>query len=458
GGDIHIENLGSSLALLDSEINTQVNNGHFLGGEIIIQSGLFSLDNTTISAQTDTGFGAFIGIGVDSMTASNNSLINAISQGVGGDIIIIGTGPGSSLSLESGTTISADANVTIPTGGRAGDIFLTGFDTVALDFATLSSSVTGTGIVSEGNPGNIGIDALTSILVSNSVIETETDITFAAGGSNLLEGGVVRLTTPDLNISNSSISTVTQGEDNAGLILMEGTGVPGSTLNITGSAVFSDTFSNVDVATITDEGNAAAGDIRVLDFDVVTLLNSSLTSSSFGVPQNPGEEVGAAGSIDIANIGDVFLTDSSIASTAIQSSGGSITIDTWGNQIDLINSSLNTEVSSGDGTGGSIALNSHNISLDDSLVSVVTATGTGGTIDIDVGSSFTATNVSVIKGSSLGDGGDITITGGGMGSSFFLGPDPEVPLSEGSQINADLNAEIPDAGSAGNITIANFGT
>ncbi|NIW48319.1 MAG: hypothetical protein GWN14_00820, partial [candidate division Zixibacteria bacterium] len=73
-----------------------------------------------------------------------------------------------------------------------------------------------------------------------------------------------------------------------------------------------------------EEGKASAGTINISGFEEATLVNSDIASTSEGGLPDFSLQGGAAGSINITNMGDIFLTDSVINTEALFSTGGSI--------------------------------------------------------------------------------------------------------------------------------------
>ncbi|NIW48318.1 MAG: hypothetical protein GWN14_00815, partial [candidate division Zixibacteria bacterium] len=224
------------------------------GGNVSILSDNVTLNDISfIVAEAIFGIGGSISIEAESITASWGSIF-AISNQQGGDINITGTGPGSSLALNS-SLISTDLGYNSENPDSAGDITVSNFDTITLSNRTLitssigptQTSSPGLKLESGGNAGNISINALSSISLANQSSISTTSTVFFDGSVDNGPGGLINLQAPSISLAGgdlggSSIDSSTRGEDSAGTIDIQGPNLAGSTLNITDSDITSSTF------------------------------------------------------------------------------------------------------------------------------------------------------------------------------------------------------------------------
>lgn len=475
-------------------------------GDVFLEVGNLTLkDSGRISTEVSlfkAGRGGNITVSAtDSIFISHQSSDSFVSAGI--STRTNGSGDGGTISMSTPTLIMNDgtisAGASIISSGRAGDISLNVGSLTLMDGASIDTSTLGVGdggelnitaetvslsgysvnvwgdfIVSgiasitgsEGNGGNIVLDARTLTLTDGSQISAFSSGNGAGGGLNITavtvslsgysvdgernvyssglynsaesEGhaGSISLDVGSLMVSNgATIGTWSRGAGNGGEIR-----IVAETVSLSGYGAISEGIflSSLDSDSFA-EGNA--GNI-ILNAGTLTLTDGAqITSSSRG--DGDGGEVGiTAESVGISGFAvksDGTIFESGLFSSANgEGSGGSILLQA--EDVQLNNKGMISAESTGSGYAGSVSINATDkfLSSDGSVTTEATETD-GGNIQISAGymvhlvdSELTAS----VGGGPETEGGNITI-------------DPEYVILNGSKIIANAFE-----GRGGNIRIS----
>jgi len=252
------------------------------GGNLTIQAGgSVSVVGRSPSGQPVSTILQSLGVDPADADASSGVFSTAGQFGKAGQINI--TTP--SITLADGAKVSVTTSGT----GQAGDIGLT-VGTLALNGgASLDSGTTGA-----GPGGNITITASNAVNSSGGVVSSNT----TAGGT----GGSITIRTPQLQLTNATISATSAGTGDAGSILL---GI-GDTATLTNSSI------------TTSARTADGGNILLTGGDLVYLFDSGLTTSV-------GTGTGKGGNITV-DPEFVVLDHSQVRADAFGGPGGHIII------------------------------------------------------------------------------------------------------------------------------------
>lgn len=373
----------------------------------------------------------------DDVSLSNGSAINALNSvtGDGGSISIYGQ----NINLDGGSLLSTGVaeNLGI-SNGEAGDITLNAAGTVAIESSRIENNVN-PGAAGDGGDINIGSGAL---FLTNS----ELDVGLFGGGN---AGNILIGVLGDISLENSQLfSDVVGGNGGAGDIYI----LAGGRINIADTLLSSDAFSP-GVA-----GNA--GYIAILaPNDSIAIRNSTISTQSDG--ENSTE----------TNIRNKFTTTSTLP--------GMIWI--FGKTISILsNSELNA--SAGSGYAGGINLFAHDtVEIADSKIASDALSadqqsgGYSGFVGIGAGDSVSINNstitaesfgstsgnklnsgfIFIIGGAIASNGSKIStsIANGGIAGSVFLIADDKLILSN-SNIQSNSQSSNPQrSGDAGDIAV-----
>ncbi len=390
--------------------------------------------------------GADIAIGAKNITISGGSqVLNGVSIGTvaASDIVLnatenvtlsgtgslVGngglTGKGGNILVTTGS-LSIDDGASIGTSlfgkGNAGDVMILagGKAFIGDRVSVFSGAFNG----SEGNAGNITIDAESFSTQNSSIIGT-----LVGGRGN--GGNVAIKTKNDAVLSNSSVSSI---------LSADGIGKGGDILFDTGDLVLKEGR----ILTLTS-GQGNAGNITLLARNAIT-TSQGTTSSVISSDVNAGA-VGKGGDINL-NAGKISLTNAFLSNgTAGRGNAGSIGL-TARNEISLdgrtlISSSVET---GGVGNGSDISVRSSTLSVSDSSFLISTAgTGNAGNISIfaDGNVSFAKAFISnSVNSGGIGAGGNVNIKAGSL--SF--------------NDNSFIRASTESQGKTGGINITSPGT
>ncbi len=292
-------------------------------------------------------------------------------------------------------------------GVQSGDIIVSTGTLTLADEGIIRSQSTG-----DGQGGNLIVSATNSMNLSE-----EAEISSVAFNKNI---GDVQITTPQLNIDSSIVSTATEGAGDAGdLTIMS------NVLNLTNGAEITSNTS--------DSGKG--GDLVLASQESISLFsNSSISASSSGTDSTAGN----SGNISLSTEGTFTNDASSVSTSAQQAEGGDITI-VAGENVDLLNQSLISAETKGSNNAGDIQLESgDSILMNDSRITTVAEQADGGNIKLTAPELIHLIDSQIT--SSVG-GGASTVGGN-------INLDPEFIILQNSQILANAFE-----GLGGNITL-----
>jgi filamentous hemagglutinin family protein len=340
--------------------------------------------------------------------------------------------------------------------GNAGDLTIT---TPSLSLSNFSSLVTST--LGIGNAGNIQINVSDSLALNGGSQIQAVGFNTATGNSGTID---IDAQTADLTFDDVLVGSFTANTGIGGDI-----NIKGRSLSLTKTTIFNDTLEETALDKLPNAGN-----INIDIAENITLQDaSSLRSNTFGA--------GNAGNVTI-NAGEVLSLDNSRIESAVRSesatgNGGTIALNS--NSLSLNNSLIGTSTF-GKGDAGNIhisAIDSVNLSGSDrsqiQAASFNTATGNAGNITIDAQTADLNFDNAMVSTTveSTGIGGDINITGKSLSlsntsiASETSGQTALDRLPNAGNINVNIAEDLSlkdgslfgsntfGAGNAGNITV-----
>ena len=294
--------LGGISVAEDSEVNAD----GVGGGRIFIRGGEVFIEDSTLTAQTT---GDEDGRGVDIEAEDSFSLVHSSvntstnAAGKSGDISISGKSSGI-LELVGGarmTTSTFDGN------GNAGNIKIENIGILTLEGGSAVSSFTSD---AKGDAGDVNISAVNQLFLDDSSIFSGVaeDAVGDAGDITLADISEIDL------LDSFIASDVIFGKGDGGTI---------SVTNVGTLSLYSSEFSS----SIQESSAGTAGDIKFDQVDTIFLEENSFIYS--GVVE---DAVGDAGDITLADISEIDLLDSIIASDVIfgKGDGGTISVTNVG--------------------------------------------------------------------------------------------------------------------------------
>ncbi len=365
-----------------TEANTNENSiamtagGDIIGGSLTTTTtNVGGADNITLTANSGT-------IDIDSATAEDNLVLNAVT-------VDVGTLNGRN------TTVTATGAAIVGTANSVADTTITGAS-VTLDNGTIGDALTlnatggdvaGTGIITVGGvidldaTGNVGFGSLTAgnffnVDAGGNITFTaantdENDITMVAGGDII--GGTLRTTT-----------TNPAGADNISLTANNGT------IGITS-------------ATAEDNITLSAATINAGTLDGRTNIVTATGAANVGTANSIGDTSisGASARLDNGTIGGslgIDATGGDISGTGTVTVDGGITLDATGNIAFGSMTALGDRFQAD--AGGNISFTSANSTTDDLEL---TATGSilGGDVDAGLTAIFNANRIVIEDGTAL---------------------------------------------------------
>jgi large exoprotein involved in heme utilization and adhesion len=387
----HVKINAADIAIANESLITSGSFGQGDSGSIFLNttsssigSVLISGDSTLSSTTREQGRAGLIAIKTNSVLLDNSRILSTVDSDASGN----------------GQEIKIEARNLSLTGG-----------------SLISAATYG-----QGNAGNIMVRNADSVSLSDSLIST--GVNQNARG----EGGNVDVQTQSLSLTNGGqISASTESQGNAGNIRID---APNGLVSIqdSSSGLFSQTNSN------TGKGGAIAVTTQAFQIGNGATLNATTNSASDG------------GSITInANTFDAVSGSKLQTTTSGSGNAGNISVNVGdrffldGAGTDLL---ANTAPGSS-GNGGSIEINSTNLSINNGASIGINSSGQGSAgrfLNINAGDEISLTNGFITSGlgnQAIGQGGEINLTAGSLS------------LSNNSQITAQSQG----TGNAGNINI-----
>jgi filamentous hemagglutinin family protein len=447
GGTITVN--ANQLILENQSFLTASTTGAGQGGTIVVtaDTSISLLGNSSITSTTDAaGDGGFVQLTAPTITlegselGKSNIVTSTLGQGSAGNIELNVTelslaqsfisarteGPGqagnitiqgqggsgtsaSDVTLSGSQLVSETLGDGVTTQGNAGSILIETARLLLTDFSQMNTASRG----STGTAGNITVNATEQVIISSSIVESGS-IEAATGDS-----GQVTITSPSVLIENNgSVSTSTEFTGSAGNIT-----VNTNSLRIESGGQITSNSKNIVMETINEFPEFA-------EFFPITGpagQAGAVTVQGFASP---------AQSIVIDGPGSGIFTE-----TAAEGAGGSIILNA--NSVALQNGGTLSATTSGtesSATGGTITVNASQVQVNSGglLTASTTGAGSGGSINVNAGSSFNSNAGTVSSTATRATGGDINISAG-----------QSVTLDNGSVITASSSGE----GNAGNIEI-----
>ncbi len=443
----------------------------------------FNLDFTGISAASGAlgGKGGEISVLADTLTITNRGTITAISSGPdpGGEITIdVG-----SLEVLNGANISASAFGSGPGGMidvTADSILISGVHPeIFMDSITGKSNISRSAISSQaaqygGSAGSIQINAESLQILDGGQLTTET---YGAGNA-----GTIQVSADNVLISGVNEDLKNFVADSGGDPAYAGAGIAaGSSAALLGDQATGDCGDvRIAAAQLTmREGGQITSETSTTGtggYIEVTADHINLYSGAFISAMSSGSSLtGKAGDISIT-AQDTFHSDNgSITTSAEHARGGDIAVSAQ--SMELLNNSLITAESSGEGDAGNIYLGAaDSFLMRDSAVTTEAREADGGNIKVATGymvhlvdSEITASvgggpdtvggNISIdpeyviLKNSRIvanafeGRGGNIDIAS----KVFLADPDSVVDASSALGIDGEVNIRAPISSISGSI-------
>ncbi len=350
----------------------------------------------------ETGDGSTITLNTGHLTLRDGAQITASTFGTGkaGDLVLTvngltelaGTAPDDA--FPSALLAQVEAGAT----GDGGQLTLTTQQLIALDGAQISTAGR-----SGGRGGILTINASDTILLSG----TDASANLTQGSSGLFasaeagstqDGGNLAITTGQLTVENGAkISVDTLGAGQAGtatinvdrLLIREGGLIRAGSFDAgAGNTLVVDASESIDIV-----GTGSIGDTLVRS-SLFTAAESTGNGGSLRVTSprlniREGGEVnaqslgqGAAGNIFLTIPVELRVNNADIRTDAVQSTGGSITIEAGTIQLSG-DGDIRTNVASGAANGGTILVQAEVlVALDDSDILAFAADGAGGDVTL----------------------------------------------------------------------------
>ena len=463
GPDVLLD-VGGTLRIADGSFLISESYGPGAAGDIRIRAGAIEVRGQ--------GPGSFTGISADnyadaagpslSITTGSLQLLNGGFAGTRN----FGPGTGGALSIGADSILASGAInpvtgagvVTLSlstetTDGAAGAMTITTRTLALSDGARISSSTGG-----PGNAGDLTINASERIDISGGLSGIFTATAAGPAGN----AGALTVTTPLLVLGGGVIDSTTVGSGNAGSVLVRvdnmqlrdgaqirsfsggfdesnngalvvGSGRAGNVSVIASAEVSISGSSGVRLSGLLAEtrGSGAGGDVGVQASVLKLYDGGTISSSSLGD--------GRAGNIDIHLTDSLDMRGGSIATRALSSDGGNITVNAP-RLIRLVDSKITTSVESGVGGGGNIAIDPQFVILQNSQIIANAFGGPGGNINIVAGQLIADPATVISASSALGIDGSVNIDAPDTDVSASLAVLPVSLLDAASLLRAGCSA------------------
>jgi filamentous hemagglutinin family protein len=378
-------------------------------GHIYIYGGLFYGDDADVRTASKGNSGD-IHMNASSMTLKNGCHLDSQSygDGDGGDIQLQIT---NQLDMSESTI---QTNVTANDSGNAGHVVISA-NNMRFDNASVIATET-SGI---GYAGQIELTAKDNITITggSEILSKSRGSATGNAGSIILNASKIRMNTSAL------ISADTDGVGDAGNITIQGTELSLSDKSKISSASNSSrqggNAGNIDIQLTqalsmegretaiqtSSKGQGAAGAINISSQNVYLDHEANISSSGTGSENYAGD----AGAIRIFADDTIRLQNKSQLSTLSNyAGGGSVNIES-GRLLHLANSTINTSVLQGWGSGGDIFLKSQLVYINHSIVQAQAENGPGGNIQIQSQQFLESSGNTISASSRLGIDGRVDI-------------------------------------------------
>lgn len=331
--------------------------------------------------------------------------------------------PGGTINVTSTANVTIGGNATTP--GITARSLSTSEIGGTINITAASVNVDGVMTVLGGFDalgGDVSITATGSVVINGSI-----DTTGGDGGSIDIEAGVAP-GAGDVTIGNSAVlkvdATVAGGFGGTLDVVANGDGVEHGHIAVDGVLTATGKTGGEDT------GGGAGGCITITAAGTVTNTRAASTISVAG-----GGPDGDGGEIEInSNHATIVINGKADSGSAgLESSGGSTTIDAFGDV--TINGQLTS--TGGDGGGGEVDLASDSAGVSVARTAVVdvgsTAAGSGGAISVESGVGDSSPRAVVIEGTLAASGG----ANGGAGGTIELDGGDSVRVTSTAVLHAD---------------------
>ena len=408
-GDVNLT-VSGTISLDDTTVSSSVDPGAVGGaGNVNLNAPQISVNNGTVVTSSVAGIGRAGNVNItatDTLTFDNSTATSSIQAG--------GEGTAGVVSINAPQiTLQNNANLTSFTAGigNAGEVSITAGENLRIEDTTISSDVQ-TG--AEGDAGNVSLNA-PSITLTNSFLSSDTSGEGDAGEVSL--NGDNELTVENNSFVSSDV--LSTGVGNAGNVTLNS-----SSITLANSTLSSDTL-----------GEGDAGEVRLNATNEFTVENSQVSSDVFSDAQ------GDAGNISL-NASQLTLTNSALSSNTLgEGNAGEIILNAT-NELTVENSQVSSDVlSSGVGNAGNVSLNSSSTILTNSALSSDTlGEGNAGEVILNATNELTVENSQVssdVFSDAQGDAGNISLNA------------PQLTLT-----NSSLSSDTAGIGDAGEVNLA----
>jgi filamentous hemagglutinin family protein len=363
GGEISTQTLGNSLGGRLSIAAQQVD---IVGNSANLRSDVERQPSTLSATTSDTGNAGNIQLNVRRLQVADNAEISAAASGrLDGSTVSRGA-PGSIL-IQNADSIALATNGVISTEIASGVVIdnqptQSGNINLQTDRLSLTNGAEITASTSgRGNAGNITIRDANAVNLDRSTISSTVN------DGAIGNGGNINLQTDRLNLDRANITANTQGQGNAGNIIVR-------------NAENIDLNDGSTISTAVQQGARGRGGNIDLTSDTLNLDNARITARTAA----PGR----AGNIAINASDSIAANNSTIETRSNNSSSGNVTIAARTVQLQG-NSDIRTQVNRGEGSGGNIALTANSIvAFDDSDIVTRAPEGQGGNITFNTPAFF----------------------------------------------------------------------
>jgi len=479
------------------------------GGNVSINAGSIEVRNGgLISATTlGSGIGGTINVKADSIRLTGDSgasgaptgIRAASGQNLGGSVLV-GTGNGGDIVIESRTPGALDLIVT--DGAQISTETLGSGDGGRIDISVSSlqlsrggniSSASSSSFVGAGVAGNVIVDASDAVVLTEQALITtaavnaqagnisitagsevqisDSKVTAQAGPGAAGRGGNISITADSINIANGGlISATTLGDGAGGTINLAAdsiqltgdngasglpTGIRAASGQNVGGFILVGTGNGGDIViqsrtpgaldlVVTDGAQISTETLGSGDGGRIDISAASLQLSSGGNISSASSDAGAAGNITVTTSGSVVLTDQGLITTAAPNAqGGDITV-TAGDQIQLTDSQITAQA--GPGGGGSITLSAPSMIYLLNSTLTAQAVGDGGNLSIIGPEFFIMNNSGLISKSSSANGGNITIL-----SAYFFQSGSTIDASAPFGLAGTVSVSAPQVDLSGSL-------
>jgi len=466
GGDFVDISSFSQLADIHIKENSLLKTSGENGGSIFIRGGQFVVDNSMIESKTlGSQDGGMINLRANTIFLTNGATIssNTEDSGRGADIDVRATdsitiaGENTDHTKESAIIAkSVREGLVINNSGNAGDIYLEAKNIEVKDGGGISTST-----LSEGNAGNLTINASETILVTGEgkrweKIKASWDGSYIASATfnktkNAGNAGKILIKAKNISLTDGSyIYSSTEGKGKGGQVTLKAD----ETVSFSGEKNSSGYPSRINIDTQLNEGGDAAN--LLIDAENILFQDSTYIDST-----TSGK--GKGGSIKIQASDKITFSDSSSIRGYANGKGhaGSISIDA--NEIFLDEGFIGSDTF-GEGNAGSILINTKHLFFSSStnkrsnISSSTAGRGDAGKVKIY------ATGTIIVAGASNQTGGWASFIGSlsvpkspnktsGAGGDIWIEAQ-ELIVKDGGQISvASIAFPNTSSGQGGNITI-----